>query len=80
MFDYESDAGEVFLKDEYHRLKSYEWTNTGIQLKIPNINKESDLGEYIGEVAIENYDSQQTIAVKEIFGQSFICVGYFYKC
>ena len=46
MFDYESMAGDAFIKDRKKRLKSYEWTYTGIKFTIPDIDKEMDLGKY----------------------------------
>ena len=74
MFDYESAAGQAFLKDKENRLKSYEWTKTGIKFVIPGISKEKDLGKYKGDVAKGPDDSQKTIEVQEIYGQSFLCL------
>ena len=50
MFDYESAAGQAFIKDS--RLKSFEWTDTGIKLTIPGIKKEIDSGKYEADVGI----------------------------
>ena len=70
LFDYESDAGQAFMKD--NRLKSYEWTDTGIKLMIPNMDKEKDSGKYEADIATgpEKYN-QKSIEVIEICGQSF---------
>ena len=74
MFDYESIAGQAFLKD--NRIKSYEWTDTGINLTIVDIDKNLDLGKYEGEVAIESDYKQHVIEIREILGKSFICFDY----
>ena len=76
MFDYEKTAGQAFMKDRNSRLKSYEWTNTGIKLTISDINKKMDLGNYQGEVETDQDYNTKAIEVKEIFGQSFICLDY----
>ena len=70
MFDYESAAGQAFMKDNYNRLKSYQWTDKGIKLMIPNISKEMDLGKYEGDVDTGKGDNRKQIEVKEIVGQS----------
>ena len=72
MFDYEKAASQAFMKDRYNRLQSYEWTDTGIKLKIPNIKKEMDVGKYDGDVDIGPEYKQKTIEVKEIFGKCCI--------
>ena len=74
MFDYEKTAGQAFMKDRNNRLKSYEWTNTGIKLMIPDINKNMDLGNYQGEVETDQDYNKIAIEVKQIFGQSFIWI------
>ena len=68
MFDYERASGQAFMKDKYNRLKSYEWTDTGIKLMILDINKEMDLGKY--EVYVDNDKeyNQTSMEVKCIFG------------
>ena len=67
MLDYESLAGQTFMKD--NRLKSYKWTDTGIQLMIANIDKEKDLGKYEADVATgHNKNVQKMMAIKEIWG------------
>ena len=68
MFDYESVAGKAFVKDENHRLKFYNWTDTGITLTIPQINNTTDLGKYEGEVATGSDGNKAIIEIKEIFG------------
>ena len=79
MFAYESVTGEAFLIDKYNRLKAYHWTDTGIQFVIPDINKEKDFGKYKGDVARGPDDSQNTIEVKEIHGQSFLSLRYLFS-
>ena len=74
MFDYESAAGQAFIKDRYGRLKSYEWTNTGIKLKIQDIDKEKDLGKYEGEVDTGANYKTKMIEIKEILGWSLFCL------
>ena len=66
MFDYESAAGQAFIKDTHQRLISYEWTDTGIKLTIGNIDKTNDLGKYKGEVEIRQEYKPATIEVKQI--------------
>ena len=77
MFDYESAAGQVFMKDTYNRLKSYEWTDTGIKFTIPNIKKEIDLGKYDCDVDIGSSYEQNAIEIKNIFGE---CCIFFENC
>ena len=72
MFDYESAAGKAFLKDPNNRLKSYEWTDTGIKLTIPDIGNEVDLGKYQCDVDIGPTYEQKLIEVKNIFGKPFM--------
>ena len=79
MFDYESAAGQAFIKDREKRLKSYNWTATGIKLMIPDIDEEKDLGKYQGEVDIGTDNNQETIEVKEFFGESFIPLENIWK-
>ena len=43
---------------------------------IPNINNKMDLGKYQGEVETEHGYKKQAIEIKEIIGQSFICLYY----
>ena len=74
MFDFERAAGQAFIKDE--RLKSYQWTETGIKLKIPHISKDTDVGKYEGEVDTGSDFKGKSIKVEPIFGQSFI----YYNC
>ena len=74
MFDYENIAGQAFIKDK--RLKSYEWTDTGIKLTIKDLDKNMDLGKYQGDVSKELNQAQTKIEVKKIFGKSFICLDY----
>ena len=76
LFDYESQKGQAFLKDNKKRLKAYTWTDTGICFMIPDINKEDDSGEYTAYVEIEGNLLQQTIDITEIVGKSFICLDY----
>ena len=78
MFDYERIAGQAFMKDSYNRLTSYEWTDTGIKLMIPDIDKEKDLGKYQGDVETENDHQQRIIEVKKIVGKLFICYVTFF--
>ena len=66
MFDYESAAGQVFVKDSYNRLKSFNWTDTGIIVQIRDINKKMDLGKYAGEVATGEDYNQKIIEIKEV--------------
>ena len=66
LFDYERTTGRAFIKT--NRLKSYEWTPTGIKLTFTEINKKLDLGKYGGEVATDREYKQEMIEVKEIFG------------
>ena len=75
MFDYESAAGEAFIKDRDARLKSFEWTDTGIKMTIPDINKDKDLAEYKGEVSTISEDADTVIEVQEIIGKIF---NFFY--
>ena len=70
MFDYESAAGQAFIKD--NRLKSYKWTDTGIELTIPYIKKEMDLGKYEGAMEYGREYKGKSIEVSKIFGKSFI--------
>ena len=74
MFDFESAAGQVFIKDSESRLESYIWTDTGINLTICDINNDTDLGTYEGDVGIGSENELKAIQVKEIFGQSFTCL------
>ena len=67
MFDYEQMAGAAYMKDSHNRLKSYKWTDTGIKLLIPDLDKK-DLGKYQGDVAIGGHGSQKIIEIKEILG------------
>ena len=76
MFDYEKLAGKALMKDRDNRLKSYEWTDTGIKFMIPDINKTLDLGKYVGGVETKHNYKKKTIEIKQIFGQSFICLDY----
>ena len=69
MFDYETYTGKAFIKDRGNRLKSYEWTDTGIKFMIPDINKNLDLGKYVAEVETEHNYKRKTIEIKQIFGQ-----------
>ena len=78
LFDYESAAGQAFIKDS--RLKSFHWTKTGIKLTIPEINKEMDLGKYQCDVDYGPEYDKVSIEVKEIFGQSFIGLDKFQNC
>ena len=68
MFDYESGVGKAFIKDRKDRLKSYEWTKTGIKLTISYINKDTDFGKYEGYATIENQTSTEVIEITNIFG------------
>ena len=78
MFDYESDAGESFIRDE--RLTSYSWTDTGIKLVISNINKEVDFGRYEGSVTIGTNSAVLTlINIPQIIGKSFTCLDTYSK-
>ena len=72
MFDYERAAGQAFMKDGYNRLKSYDWTDTGIKLIIPGIKREIDLGNYEGDVDIGEDYKHKSIEVREILGKSLI--------
>ena len=74
MFDYEYLAGKAFIKDK--RLKSYDWTDTGIMLWIPNIDNKNDLGKYQGDVATEEQNSQNVIAITKIFGKIFLSLFF----
>ena len=77
--DYESAAGQVFMKDQYNRLKNYTWTERGIELTITAIQKEIDSGKYEGYVDIgENY-KQKSIEIQNIFGESFIHFNMYYN-
>ena len=78
MFDFESAAGQAFIKD--NRLKAYNWTNTGIKFNIPSINKEIHLGKYEGEVDIGPDYKANSIHIKQIFGQSVLCFHYNKGC
>ena len=69
MFDYESAAGQAFMKDKENRLTSFELTDTGIKLAIPDIDKGKDYGKYKGDVEIGGDYKQIIIEVKEIHGQ-----------
>ena len=68
MFDYESIAGQSFLKDKHQRLISYEWTDTGIRLTIGNIDNATDLGKYKAEVEIGQDYKSATVEIKQIIG------------
>ena len=72
MFDYESAAGQAFIKDKHQRLISQEWTDTGIRLTIGNIDKTNDLGKYKGEVEIGQEHKSATIEINQIIGKSFL--------
>ena len=72
MFDYERAAGQAFMKDRDHRLKTKNWTDTGIKLTIPGIKKEMDLGKYEGDVDVITDYKHTSIEVKKIVGKSFI--------
>ena len=61
-------AGAAYMKDSHNRLKSYEWTATGIKLLISDLDKKKDLGKYQGDVAIGGHGSQKIIEIKEIIG------------
>ena len=69
MFDYERSAGQAFTKDSDNRLKSHKWTETGIQLFIPDIDKRKDLGKYECDVTIQGKHHPGIIEIEEIFGQ-----------
>ena len=79
MFEYDSVIGKAVIGDKNHRLKSYLWTGTGINLKIPEMRKKMDVGKYEATIVIGQNSSQATIEVKEILGQSFICVSLPFK-
>ena len=79
MFDYESAAGQAFIKDRKNRLKSYEWTYTGIKLTIPNIKKAMDLGKYESQVSTEADHATQYIEIQEIHGESLFYVEHLCK-
>ena len=74
MFDYEIIAGQGYMKDS--RLKSFEWTDTGIKLTILHTHKNLDLGKYEGEVVIGSDYRKSTIEISEILGKSFIYLDY----
>ena len=74
MFDYESAAGQAFMKDNEKRLKLYHWTNTGIKFTIQDIDKGKDSGKYEGDVAIGADYKKKSIEVKEIHGQGSILI------
>ena len=76
MFDYESLAGEAFIKDRKKRLKSYEWTDTGVKFVISDINKEMDLGKYSGEVSTGTEFNEKKIEINKILGQALICLDF----
>ena len=69
MFDYERSAGHAFMKDSDMRLKSFKWTETGIQLIIPDIDKKKDLGKYECDVKMQGKHHPGIIEIEEIFGQ-----------
>ena len=71
MFDYEDAAGQAFIQD--NRLKSYEWTDTGIKLMM-----NMDLGKYEGEAATQSDYDRARIEIKNIIGKSFISIDKFY--
>ena len=68
MFEYEDLTGQAVIIDQKSRLKSFHWTETGINFTIPNINKKMDLGIYEGDVAQGEHTGQNTIEVSEIIG------------
>ena len=70
MFDFESITGKVFIKD--NRLRSYEWTHTGIKLMIPDIDEKKNSGKYQGDVATEQQHNQAIIEIKDIIGKLFL--------
>ena len=70
LFDYESVKGQVFIKD--NRLKSYQWTDTGIRFIITDIVKEKDQGKYVCDVVVGAEYKEEAVEVKKICGQSFI--------
>ena len=72
LFDYEDVAGQVFIKD--NRLKSFEWTDTGIKLKISDINRKKDLGKYEGEVSTERGFAKANNEVNTIIGKSLVLI------
>ena len=74
MFDYERAAGKAFMKDRDHRLKSFKWTNTGIKLTIPKMNKEMDLGKYDGDVDTGSEYKEKVIEVNKIYGELLFCL------
>ena len=76
MFDYEKRKGQSFIKDEKKRLKSYEWTETGIKFTIQDIKKEMDLGIYLASVEKGSNSEDKRIKLDNFFGQSFICLNY----
>ena len=67
MFDYEQVAGQAFMKG--NRLKSYEWTGTGIKFTILDINRNLDQGKYEGEVAAGLNHKQNIIEVGQFLGK-----------
>ena len=80
MFDYESVIGQVFIKDRDRRLKSFNWTDTGIKLTIPDINKHMDLGKYRAEVSTMTDDNNKMIEIREILGKSFAFLCCIHNC
>ena len=75
IFDYESISRKPKIKDS--RLKSFEWTDTGIKLRFKDIDKELDIGKYQGEVTIGSDYKQSIIEVREILGKSCVVLIIF---
>ena len=66
LFDYERAVGKAFIKD--NRLKSFEWTDTGIKLIITDIVKKKDQRKYLCDVNVGAEYKEIAVVVKEFFG------------
>ena len=79
MLDYERKANQTYIKDRKNRLKSYVWTDTGIKLTIPDIDKEKDVGTYKALVDIGGDHQEQTIEINKIYGKLSVGLDTFLK-
>ena len=80
MFEYESSTG----KSSTNRVESCEWTDTGIKLKIPDMNMEMDSHTYACSASIWQGNKPQTgigkIEIKGIVGECFVFLNKWYNC
>ena len=76
MFEFEKIKGQGFVNYDKRRLKSYQWTETGIKFSILDVNKDKDLGKYEAVVTTNQHHTNASIEIKQIFGKSFFCLYF----